>query len=138
MRRVAVFAGLVLDETENPTQVAYVGETPHYVVDDAGFARHIPAEAVDRQVLRAMQEQVLAQREAVVEGMLHFMQQDDLFTKAMIETSINKMEENMEQLFQTGLPDETKAWLGMMGFHITINVHGEVIDLNMPSGIAEE
>jgi hypothetical protein len=135
MAHQAVFEGLVLDREDRPVRVTSVGGEPFYVVDDDGFLRHIPAETVDRQVLMMMQENVLANREAVVEGMLEYMGKDDLFTKAAIETSIGQMDEQMEQLFTTGLPAEARQWLGMMGLRIVIDVHGEVVDLEMPEGV---
>ena len=70
MSRVAVFAGLVVDESDNPVDVVDVGSIPHYVVDDDGFLRHILAEQVDRQVLSVMQDNVMENREAIVAGML--------------------------------------------------------------------
>jgi hypothetical protein len=135
MAHQAVFEGLVLDREDRPVRVTSVGGEPFYVVDDDGFLRHIPAETVDRQVLMMMQENVLANREAVVEGMLEYMGKDDLFTKAAIETSIGQMDEQMEQLFTTGLPAEARQWLGMMGLRIVIDVHGEIVDLEMPEGV---
>jgi len=108
------------------------------VVDDDGFLRHIPAETIDRQVLMMMQENVLSNRDAVVDGMLEYMGKDDLFTKAAVEASIGQMGEQMEQLFTTGLPDEARQWLGMMGLRIVVDVHGEVVDLEMPEGAAPD
>lgn len=131
----AVFEGLVVDQEDRSVAVTSIGDDPFYVVDDEGFRRHIPAEQVDRQVLRVMQENVLANRDAVVQGMLEYMGQDDLFTKAAVEASIGQMGEQMEQLFTTGLPSEARQWLGMMGLRIVIDVHGEVVDLEMPEGI---
>ena len=138
MSRVAVFAGLVVDEVDNLVEVAYVGNVPHYVVDDDGFLRHILTEQVDRQVLAVMQENVVDNRDAIVEGMLDYLGKEDLFTKAAIEMSLGQMDENMEQLLNTGLPEETRQWLGLMGFRVVVNVHGEVVHIDMPSGIAEE
>ena len=57
MPRQALFSGLIADEAARPVDVAYVGDEPCYVVDDAGFRRHIPSEQVDRQVLERMREQ---------------------------------------------------------------------------------
>jgi hypothetical protein len=34
-----------------------------------------------------------------------------------------------------GLPEETRAYLGMMGFHVRINVHGEVLAVEQPGMI---
>ncbi len=131
----AIFEGLVVDEANQVASVAYIGDVPHYVVDDAGFLRHIPASKVDLQVVGAMQEGVLQNKEAVVAGMLQYLGKDDLFTKAAIETAIAQMDSNVEQLVTTGMPAETRQWLGMMGFKIVINLHGEVVTLDMPGGM---
>ena len=45
---------LIFDEYDRPVEVAYVGDEPCYVVDDAGFRRHIPSEQVDVQVMENM------------------------------------------------------------------------------------
>jgi len=38
-------------------------------------------------------------------------------------------------LLETGIPEEVRAYLGMMGFRIRINHHGEILDVEQP-GIA--
>jgi len=124
----ALFAGLVQDQDGNPVDVAMIGDVPNYVVDDAGFRRHIESEAVDRQVIEMLREQFMAHREIATEAMLEMLGKDDLFTKAMIDASIK----NMDQVIQQGLPDGARAWLGMLGFRVIINRHGEVVDLDMP------
>jgi len=58
MAQKAVFAGLIIDENNEPVQATYVGNEAMYVVNDAGFKRHIPSEQVDRQVLEFMQHQI--------------------------------------------------------------------------------
>ena len=116
MSRLAVFAGLVVDESDNQVDVVYVGNIPHYVVDDGGFLRHILAEQVDRQVLSVMQENVEDNREAIVAGMLEYLGKEDLFTKAAIEMSLGQMDENMEQLLNIGLPDIIQRFLSISAF----------------------
>jgi hypothetical protein len=64
---------------------------------------------------------------------MSLMGQDDLFTKATIESSLENVEEQMEELLQQGLPAGARAWLGMMGFRVVVNVHGEVVGLDAPS-----
>ena len=56
MTRKAIFENLIFDENEQPVPVSYVGDEPCYVVDDAGFKRHISSEQVDRQVFQFMEE----------------------------------------------------------------------------------
>lgn len=132
MARVAVFAGLVVDEDDRPVDVTPLGSDAYYVVDDDGFRRHIASEDVDRQVLKALQESVLVNREAVVAGMLDYLGKEDLFTKAALEASIGQMDQQMVQFLNAGLPEEARQWLGLMGFRVVIDVHGDVVELEMP------
>ena len=53
MAQKPLFEGLVFDEFDKPVEVTYIGDESFYVVDDAGFLRHIPSEEVDRQVLES-------------------------------------------------------------------------------------
>ncbi len=138
MSRVALFEGLVFDEEGQAVDVAHVGDEAYYVVNDEGFLRHIPAEEVDRRVLERLREPLFTQREAVVEGLLQMMGQDDLFTKAMIEVSLDKVDEKIEQLLRVGIPAENLTMLGMMGFRIVIDLHGEVVEITMPAAPTEE
>ena len=138
MARRAVFEGLVVDGADHPVSVTYLGGVPHYVVDDAGFLRHIPSENVDRQVLAAMQEGVLENRDMVVEGLLQYMGKDDLFTKAAVEASMGQLGEQFDRLLEVGLPEEARSWMGLMGFRVVIDIHGDVVDLEMPGAIAPD
>jgi hypothetical protein len=126
--RSALFAGLIQDEESKPVDTVMVGDVPNYVVEEAGFRRHVEAEAVDRQVIEMLREQFMAHREIATEAMLEMLGKDDLFTKAMIDASIK----NMDQVIEQGLPDGARAWLGMLGFRVIINRHGEVVQLDMP------
>ena len=63
MAKQPLFTGLVFDELGNPAEPAMVGEEPCYVVDDAGFRRHIPSEQVDRQVLGQLAEMMKGSEE---------------------------------------------------------------------------
>ncbi len=126
--RSALFAGLIRDEEDKPVDVVMVGGTPHYVVNDDGFLRHVESEAVDRQVIDMLRAQFMAHKEIAIEAMLQFMGKDDLFTKAMIDASIK----NMDRIIEQGMPDDARMWLGMLGFRVIINRHGEVVRLDMP------
>jgi hypothetical protein len=130
MARTAMFAGLVFDEAGNPADIAFVGEDACYVVNDDDFRRHIDAAQVDRAVLRFLRGQVEDNREIAVEQMLQMMGQDDVFTKAAVESSINRMEDAVGQ----PIPEDARQWLGMLGFKIVIDIHGNVTDVQMPSG----
>ena len=134
MANTAMFDGLVVDEDGNAAEVALVGARACYVVDDDGFRRHIDAEAVDRQVLGFMRGQVEGQRDLAVSTMLDMMGQDDLFTKAAIESSID----NMEDAVGNPIPEDARQWLGMLGFQIMINDQGDVVNINLPAGGIDE
>jgi hypothetical protein len=138
MPRAPLFAGLVIDEFGNPTETAYVGDEPCYVVNDYGFRRHIPSEQVDRQVLEMMAEQVKGNEDLLSEQTAKMLGQDDIFSRAMIEKQLKNIQQQFDQLINTGIPEEGRAYMGMLGFRITINVHGDVIDLQQPSAAAPD
>ena len=134
MSSKAVFEGLVLDEAGRPLQVALVGDEAQYVIDDQGFRRHIDAASIDRQVIQAIQEQVQANQDLVEETIMKMIGSDDLFTKAALDVSIK----NMDQAIERGIPDDARLWLGMMGFRIVVNVHGEIVRLDLPTVASDE
>ncbi|RMD53783.1 MAG: hypothetical protein D6835_01030, partial [Candidatus Thermofonsia bacterium] len=136
MANKALFEGLVYDEFENPVQTTFIGTDAHYVVDDQGFLRHVDAESVDRQVLAFFLSQLEQNKELAVEQTLAMLGKDDLFTKAAIDAQLRNID--MEQIIQQGIPQQAKDMLGMLGFRIIINYHGEVIGINQPTLPDEE
>jgi hypothetical protein len=130
-----LFAGLVIDEFNQPVEVAYVGDEPCYVVDDAGFKRHIPSEQVDRQVLHSMAEMIEGHEGLLSEQTAKMLGQDDIFSKALIESQLKNIDQQFDTLLKAGIPEEGRAYLGMMGFKITIDVHGNVLEINQPGAI---
>ena len=131
----ALFQGLIVNEADEPAGVAHIGEEAHYVINDVGFKRHVAAEAIDRAVLRDLRAQITQHQELVSDSTLKMLGQDDLFTKAMIDSSLKNIDAHMDQLLQQGLPSGARQWLGMLGFRIMVNHHGEVLKLDQP-GIA--
>ena len=129
----ALFEGLVVDENNNAVTVAYVGEEPTYVVVEDGFKYHVDAKVVDQQVLHVFTEQLQNNKDQVSEGMLRMMGKDDLFTKISVDTQIKNFDKQTSQLFEVGIPEQARAYLGMLGFKININRHGEVVKLDLPS-----
>jgi hypothetical protein len=132
MTKKALFAGLVIDEYEHIVETALVGDEPCYVVDDEGFRRHIPSEQVDRQVLKKMQEMIEGHEDLLSEQAAKMLGQDDIFTRAMLETQFKQMDQQFDRILETGIPEEGIAYMGMTGFRIRINVHGEVVDIEQP------
>jgi len=125
----ALFATLVYTEEGEAVENTFIGSEPHYVIMDGDFKRHVAAEDVDRQVVSWLQQQVSANKDLVSEGVMGMLGKDDLFTKAMIDASI----QNMDQVMQQGMPDDARMMLGMMGFKVIVNYHGEVVNLEMPA-----
>ena len=138
MMKQPLFAGLVVDEAGHPAESAMVGDEPCYVVDDAGFRRHIPSAQVDRQVLDQMAEMMKGSEDLLSEQAAKMLGQEDVFTVAAIQQQLKNMDKQFDQLLQAGLPEDMRAYLGMMGFKITVNVHGEVLKVDQPGAITDE
>lgn len=132
MSKKAIFTGLIVDEYDRPVEVTYVGQDPCYVVDDQGFRRHILAEKVDRQVMDQMREMVDGNEDMLTDQAAKMLGQDDIFTHAMIANQLKNMDKQLELLFEHGIPENTRAYLGMMGFKIVIDLHGNVVNVNQP------
>ena len=133
-----LFTGLISDENEAPVSVAYIGNEPCYVVNDNGFKRHIPSMDVDRQVLKLMVGQVHGNEKIIAEQTAKMLGQNDIFTTAMIQNQLIHIDEQIETILQTGIPEGGLAYMGMMGFKVVINVHGEVIHVEQPTTAGEE
>ncbi|RME44885.1 MAG: hypothetical protein D6796_11200 [Caldilineae bacterium] len=125
----AMFESLVFDEEGEPVEVAYIGPEAHYVILDGDFRRHVEARAIDRQVVDWLKAQIDANKELVTQGMMNMLGKDDLFTKAMIDSSIK----NVDQIMEYGLPEDARMMLGMMGFKVIVNIHGEVVRIEAPA-----
>jgi hypothetical protein len=136
MAQQALFAGLVYDEAGRVLETAVIGNEAHYVMDDAGFMRHITAEDVDRQVLAFFLQQLHENQEMAVDQALKFMGKDDLMTKAAVDASLRNI--NMDDIIAQGIPLQAREMLGMMGFRVTINFHGELVGIEQPQTFDEE
>ena len=132
MSTKALFEGLVSNEAGQVAETPLVGGEAFYVIDDAGFHRHVEAEKIDRQVLLVMREQIMSNQELVTENALQMLGKDDLFTKAMIDSSLKNIDSHLDQLMNVGLPEGVRQWIGMLGFRIVVNHHGEVVELDQP------
>jgi hypothetical protein len=133
-----LFQGLVFDEYDQPVDVTIVGEEPCYVVNDAGFHRHIPSESVDRQVLSMMGNMIEGHEDELAEQTAKMLGQDDIFSKALIENQLKNLEQQFDSVLKSGIPEDGRAYMGMMGFRVKINVHGEVLEVTQPGTTAPE
>lgn len=138
MPRQPLFAGLVIDEFGNPAETALVGDEPCYVVNDAGFRRHIPSEQVDKQVLGHIAELMKGSEDLISEQTAKMLGQEDVFTKAAIEQQLKNIDKQFDQLMQAGIPEDMRAYLGMLGFKVVINIHGEVVSVDQPGAASDE
>ncbi len=133
MARQPLFTGLIVDEKENPVGTAFVGSEPCYVVDDDGFRRHIPSEQVDRQVLNLMRQQIDGNEGLLSQQAAKMLGTEDIFSTAMLENQLKNIDRQFDALLETGIPEDGRAYMGMLGFKIVINVHGEVVRLDQPA-----
>jgi hypothetical protein len=127
-----MFEGLVIDEAEQPVQVVQIGEQAFYVVNDGGFLRHIESDAVDRQVMAHLFEMIRGNEDLIAKGTMEMIGQEDIFTKAAIETSLRQAQDQADALLRQGLPEEARLYLGMVGFRVVIDVHGTVLRVEQP------
>jgi hypothetical protein len=134
--RVPLFKGLVIDEKDQVAQTGLIGTEPCYIVDDAGFKRHIPSEQIDLEVLGKLGEQVKGNEEFIADQTAKMTGQDDLFSHAFIENQLKNMDKQFSKLLETGLPEDARAYLGMMGFKVVIDIHGTIVRIDQPASQA--
>ena len=132
MPKQALFKDLVYDEYENPVSTGWIGSEPCYIVDDDGFKRHIPAEDVDWQVWQVMQEQIEGNEDILSEKAAEMLGQEDIFTLAALQNQLKNMDAQFDQLIQVGIPEESRLYMGMIGFRIIISIHGDVLEIIQP------
>lgn len=137
MPKQPLFAGLVIDETGKPAQTAYVGDEPCYVLDDAGFRRHVSSEQIDRQVLQLLQDLMKGNEDLISEKTAEMIGQEDLFTVAAIEQQLKNIDKQFDLLLQQGIPEDARIYLGMTGFKVVVNYRGEVLRVEQPRSTDE-
>ena len=138
MPKQPLFAGLVIDEYGNPAETTYVGDEPCYVLDDAGFRRHISSEGIDRQVLKHLQDLMKGSEELISEQTAKMLGQEDVFSVAAIAQQLKNMDKQFDMLLQQGIPEEARAYLGMLGFKVVVNYQGEVLRVEQPGTTDDE
>ena len=74
-----LFKGLVSDEFDHPVDTAIVGSEPCYVIDDAGFKRHVPSRPIDLEILRSLFKQVEGNEGIIAAQAAKMTGQDDIF-----------------------------------------------------------
>ena len=138
MSTKAIFEGLVFDEDENAVEVKVIGEEAYYVVDDDGFMRHIASGYVDKQVIDRLQKQFEDNKDAIIEQSAKLMGIDDPFSQAAMAAKLGNFEEQYELLKTMGIPENDRMYLGMTGFKIIIDIHGEMLEFRQPARAEDE
>ena len=133
-RAQALFGGLISNEAGEPVGVTIIGGEAFYVIPDGDFRRHVEAATVDDAVLAQIKEQIDGAQDLIIEGVLDFIGQDDLFTKASVDLAL----QNFEEGFRSADPEQWKPWLGALGLKVIVNVHGEVIQIDYPTQELED
>jgi len=133
MTTKAVFQGLVFDDNDQPLSTASVGDEACYVINDDGFMRHIPAEKIDRQVIDAIRCQVEDNKDLVAEQTIKMIGDVDIFTHAIIQNQLENLDDQFDHLLTNGIPEDGRVYLGMLGFKIIVNYHGDVIRVEQPA-----
>jgi len=134
MPRQALFAGLVFDESDHPLEVGRIGDEPAYVIDDAGFRRHVPAAQIDNMVLGEMKKLIQGNEDLISGEAAKMVGAEDPFSKAIIENQLKNIDKQFEMLFEVGIPEDMRAYLGMIGFKVIVDYHGEVIEVRQAGG----
>ena len=134
----AVFESLVFDENDNQLPVAFVGAEACYVLDDSGFLRHVPSEQIDRQILDLIRLQIEDNKEMIAEQTVNMIGQNDLFTHALIQNQLDSIDKQMDLVIENGLPESSKAYLGILGFKVVINYHGDIVRVEQPTAPTAE
>jgi hypothetical protein len=129
----AVFQGLVFDENDQQLNTTLVGNEACYVIDDDGFLRHIPAENIDKQVVDAIRCQVEDNKDLITEQTIKMIGNVDIFTHAIIQNQLANLDDQFDHLLNSGIPEDGRVYLGMLGFKIVVNYHGDVIRVEQPA-----
>ena len=128
-----LFKGLVSYEFDHPVDTAIVGSEPCYVIDDAGFKRHVPSRPIDLEILRSLFKQVEGNEDIIAAQAAKMTGQDDIFSHAILEASLKNIDKQYEFLLDHGIPEETRAYLGLMGFRVVLDIRGNILKLEYPS-----
>jgi hypothetical protein len=133
-----LFLGLIFSEDGQQLTAARVGDEPFYVHDDTGFRRHIRARELDESILRWLWEQIRGHEPELAEQAARMTGQEDIFSRAVLQQSLAHPEAYVEEIFRHGLPEETRMWMGMMGFRAIVNGHGELLRVDQPARAVED
>lgn len=126
---------MVYDENGELVETVTIGGETFYVVNDAGFRRHIPSEEVDRRLFKHFTGQVAGNEDIIATMAAEATGKADLFSMAILKNQLKHIDKAIDRIFIEGLPADATKMLGMSGLHVTIDIHGEILDIHLPSQI---
>ncbi len=138
MANKAFFTGLIYDENENLIESVTIGNEAFYVVDDYGFKRHIDSREVDEKIVRLFTDQINGNEEYLANAAANMTGKNDLFSMVMFKNSLKNIDKEIEAMFRQGPPLGLAEFLGMSGFRVNIDIHGNITNVNMPSAPADD
>ena len=127
------FAGLIYDENDNLIETAEIGNESFYIVDDYGFKRHIDSREVDEKIVRLFTDQIGGNEEYLANAAANMTGKTDLFSMAMFKNQLLNIDKEIESMFRQGPPPGLSEFLGMSGFKVNIDLHGNITNVNMPA-----
>ena len=138
MANKAFFTGLIYDENEDLIESVTIGNEAFYVVDDCGFKRHIDSREVDEKIVRLFTDQINGNEEYLANAAANMTGKNDLFSMVMFKNSLMNIDKEIEAMFRQGPPPGLAEFLGMSGFRVNIDIHGNITNVNMPSSPADD
>jgi hypothetical protein len=84
-------------------------------------------------VLDFLKEQILENKDILTDQTAKMLGQEDIFTRAVIENQLAGIDDQMDLLMNMGLPQNNREYLGMVGFKVRIDVHGDVLEIIQPT-----
>ena len=132
MANQALFAGIIYDEDGKPVEAAHVGAESVYVVDDAGFKRHISSEEVDKEILHFFTKQIDGNEDLLATEAAKMTGKNDLFSMAIFKNQLQNINKEVDQALKQGFPAGVTDMLAMTGFKVTIDYHGNITNISVP------
>ena len=133
MATYAFFKGLVYDENNNLIETATIGDESFYIVDDYGFKRHIESREVDEKIFRLFTDQIDGNEEYLANAAAQMTGKTDLFSMAMFKNQLQNVDKEIDNMLKQAPPPGLVEFLGMAGFKINIDIHGDITQVNMPT-----
>ena len=133
MAKQAFFDGLVYDEKNDLLETVTVGSDSFYIVDDDGFKRHIDSRELDEKIVRLFTDQITGNEDYLASQAATMNGKTDLFSMAMFKNQLKNIDKEIEAMFSMPRPQGLTEYLGMTGFKVIIDIHGNIVHVDMPA-----